>query len=682
MSINTVNATIQMRRGIENDFDPDKMVAGEWAVSTDSKKVWMCFAPGLVRRMATYESFEQDMEEIREILATCQDIQVAVEAFEKLAEQHKDDASESAQDAKDYSLMSKSYAVGTGEEVREGDSTDNAQYYYLQSKRLAQGYNGIIPMGTITFAELDDSENQVPKYMFNISDSFLSDERFKDGGGIYYGPGNNVVFTADEMWDVLAASAVTGVKGAAESTYRQGNISISAADIGIGNATEEKAGLVKPDGKTIKIDTNGTIVGAASGFTGTTAEVEQAIENGEIEDGEIVNITDDYDETNVELAERAVSDADGNVITETYATKNYVQVHTVTNYFDVSTEEELTNALNSIHQNTPNVGVAESFISVHVDALSLSSGTWYIIESKSNNSYAYQEAKRYGSTNNIVISKKRSLKNGTWGEWYDTSGIVDSALSETSVNAVQNKVVTAKINEFAVMKREIMAPYGYFGIEWNIDSLMTLVRAGSWDKFAIGDYFIETTTTGEKIQLEVAGKNSYFHCGDTELNKNHIVCCPRDCLLTYYKYNNTNTNAGGYAASLMPANLETEANKFSSKLQGYMTAIRRLENNNGTLAWASRRIFLPGNPELVGFSGFADGYCGGAFNQLPLFVGGNAHLLKGAGFNKSKAARMWYWTADPSAAYTTDFCYFTHYGNSLYYSASTDGGVAPLIVLS
>lgn len=73
---------------------------------------------------------------------------------------------------------------------------------------------------------------------------------------------------------------------------------------------------------------------------------------------------------------------------------------------------------------------------------------------------------------------------------------------------------------------------------------------------------------------------------------------------------------------------------------------------------------------------------GGAFNQLPLFVGGNAHILKGAGFNKSKAARMWYWTADPSAASTMDFCRFSFGGDSLHNGAANDGGVAPLIVLS
>ena len=260
------------------------------------------------------------------------------------------------------------------------------------------------------------------------------------------------------------------------------------------------------------------------------------------------------------------------------------------------------------------------------------------------------------------------------------SALLAYTMNEKILKVVSDHGVLAA--DYAIQKREQMASYGYFGVEWNIDDLMTLVKAGSWDKFAIGDYFIETNTAGEKILFEVTGKNSYLHCGDTELTAPHIVVSPRDCLQTYYKYNSSNTNAGGYAASLMPANLETEAKKFTTKLQGYMTTIRRLENNKGTWAWASRRIFLPGNPELVGFHGFADMCDGGAFNQLPLFVGGNAHLLKGAGFNKSKAARMWYWTADPSAADTTYFCYFSGDGRSGYNNASYDGGVAPLIVLS
>ena len=292
-----------------------------------------------------------------------------------------------------------------------------------------------------------------------------------------------------------------------------------------------------------------------------------------------------------------------------------------------------------------------------------------------------------GATQENIISEFPEIGEGEEGEAAKealkekiASGYLAYIMNQSLTKAIKDNADL--LNDYEVMKREIMAPYGYFGIEWGLDDLMALVKAGSWDKFAVGDYFIETTSSGEKIMWEVAGKNSYLHCGDTELNKNHIVCCPRDCLETYYKFNTSHTNAGGYAASLMPANLETEANKFSSKLQGYMTTIRRLENNKGTWAWASRRIFLPGIVELCGSNGFADGYSGGAFNQLQLFTGGNAHILKGAGFNKKKAGRVGFWTADPSAAYTTYFCSFYDNGNSSNGGAANDLALAPLIVLS
>ena len=77
MALNT--GKILMRRGQEVNFDPNKMMPGEWAVSLDSKFVRMCFSPGVCIRMATYEAFEADMEQIRGILAECQTVEEAVQ---------------------------------------------------------------------------------------------------------------------------------------------------------------------------------------------------------------------------------------------------------------------------------------------------------------------------------------------------------------------------------------------------------------------------------------------------------------------------------------------------------------------------------------------------------------------------------------------------------------------------
>lgn len=61
-------------------------------------------------------------------------------------------------------------------------------------------------------------------------------------------------------------------------------------------ATTEKAGIVKPDGKTITIKEDGTITGASAGFTGTMEQYEISNKAGEIVEGQIVNITDDNEE--------------------------------------------------------------------------------------------------------------------------------------------------------------------------------------------------------------------------------------------------------------------------------------------------------------------------------------------------------------------------------------------------
>ena len=59
---------IQMRRGQSVDFDPTKMLTGERAVSIDNETqkqmVYMCFAPGVVKRMATLEDFQNELGKV------------------------------------------------------------------------------------------------------------------------------------------------------------------------------------------------------------------------------------------------------------------------------------------------------------------------------------------------------------------------------------------------------------------------------------------------------------------------------------------------------------------------------------------------------------------------------------------------------------------------------------------
>lgn len=283
----------------------------------------------------------------------------------------------------------------------------------------------------------------------------------------------------------------------------------------------------------------------------------------------------------------------------------------------------------------------------------------------------------------------KQLNENEFAVWFNH---IKGQLSEDAAGRIQIEIDEheARLNnldeandEFKIMKREIMAPYGYFGIEQDLDTLMGYVRAGQWDKFAIGDYFIDTRTNGQKVMWEIADKNGYLHCGDSPLESNNIICVPRDCLEETQRYNTSNTNTGGFAASLMPAALETIAGTFSAKLQGYMATVKRLENNKKGWAWTSRRISLPSVNEMLGHQGWADAFSGGPVcHSLALFTGGNAHVMKGRGFNKSATSRQWYWLADPSAFNTADFCDVNTAGTSTTGNASSVGGLAPLIVLT
>ncbi len=150
-----------------------------------------------------------------------------------------DAASDKADEASAHADMSRSYAVGTDNAVREGDAADNAKKYYEQAKDIAESFAGTLrPKGTITFTNLPSATDAKEGDMYNISNQFTTTASFKEGAGNVIPAGANVYRTDDGFWDVLAGSPVTGVKGNAENSYRRGNVNITAEDIGLGNVIQ------------------------------------------------------------------------------------------------------------------------------------------------------------------------------------------------------------------------------------------------------------------------------------------------------------------------------------------------------------------------------------------------------------------------------------------------------------
>lgn len=156
MSVNTVIATIQVRGGLKKDFDPDKMSAREFAVSLDRNPkdqwIWMCFAPGVVKRLGTYEDFYDQIEEAttdirNNYISIFNEINDETEGFRDDAKDSADRAAASetaaagsasaaatsAGQADDFSKLSESHNHG-GTGVRPGEATDNSKYWSEQSR--------------------------------------------------------------------------------------------------------------------------------------------------------------------------------------------------------------------------------------------------------------------------------------------------------------------------------------------------------------------------------------------------------------------------------------------------------------------------------------------------------------------------------------------------------------------
>ena len=230
---------IQMRRGAYSEFDPLKMKAGEWAVSTDSdtkkQQIWMCFAPGIVKRMGTVEDFDTEIQRLIQnyLDGMAQSVSQAQKSAE-LATSKAQESANSASNAKKSEIKAKASETNAKtSETSSAKSESEAQKYAKQAKEISESLSGALrPLGTINFADLPNTANATSGDMYNIADQFTTTTDFKEGAGNIIPAGSNVYLTIDRYWDVLAGTPVTGVKGAKEAYYRRGNVNITPTNIG------------------------------------------------------------------------------------------------------------------------------------------------------------------------------------------------------------------------------------------------------------------------------------------------------------------------------------------------------------------------------------------------------------------------------------------------------------------
>lgn len=250
---------IRMRRGLESELDISQAVPGEWLVSTDTRYIRMCFAPGIVLRMATYESFEEDMAAIQRILEECQTIEEAVskiyeeiknvavdvERIESAAEsafQSEQNALSSANNASDFAYISSEKANIAIDKAEEAEN--NAK---ISEEKALEATNAA-GVATSKAEEAKQNANSAED-MADISKS--------------YAVGDTGIRLGEDIDNSKYYSEIA--KTEADRSKSEADRAESVVNIGV--ATTEKAGIVKPDGTTITVDKDGTIHSVGGGTT-------------------------------------------------------------------------------------------------------------------------------------------------------------------------------------------------------------------------------------------------------------------------------------------------------------------------------------------------------------------------------------------------------------------------------
>ena len=122
-------------------------------------------------------------------------------ASESAAKLSETNASTSESNAKTSEINANTYMTNADGYMKQTEEYKNTVL------NVVNGLNsGFIPMGTITFAELATAE-KATGFTYNISDNFVTDERFAEGIGKQYTAGSNVYCRADGLLDCFGGSA-------------------------------------------------------------------------------------------------------------------------------------------------------------------------------------------------------------------------------------------------------------------------------------------------------------------------------------------------------------------------------------------------------------------------------------------------------------------------------------------
>lgn len=165
----------------------------------------------------------------------------------------------------------------------------------------------------------------------------------------------------------------------------------------------------------------------------------------------------------------------------------------------------------------------------------------------------------------------------------------------------------------------------------------------------IGDTKPVTLTTGETIELQIAGFNHDTYSDGVTAPVTFVM---KNCLNATAKMNSGDTNTGGYPASAMKTYVETNIyNKLPSDLKAIVAPVKKkcytTHNQASSLSEANYNVWLLAEAEVFDSVSYTVG--NGEGTKYPIFTDNASRVKKVNG-----SANIW-WLRSASSGYSTSF---------------------------
>lgn len=142
---------ITVRKGYESQFDINKMLPGEFAVTTDTHKVYVCMAAGVSKELAS-------VEELRNILDASDE---AFEAFQELINAMEDGAVVTGllNDVSDLKSGNYTISFSEAEAVENIETTDTVKIIFGKIKKVFSSLSNVALTGKSVDVTYDNSNS-------------------------------------------------------------------------------------------------------------------------------------------------------------------------------------------------------------------------------------------------------------------------------------------------------------------------------------------------------------------------------------------------------------------------------------------------------------------------------------------------------------------------------------------